>query len=275
MKQFKPLKQLAGLTLLTSLTVSSYAHSPFVAPQSYIVEGETAAVIAGYAEAAFASEYAISGFDFTVMSPKGETQTLAPQASKHLTIADLMTQEQGTYKVSASKQSKNEYAQINKKWYRLIENHGETLPPLAQRDYATSAEVPNNAQKMTTTSHTQLLSFLSKGKANREVLAVTGKGLESSYSIHPNQWKANQTVTLNVSLNGKPQQNYDVSVLKQIVALSEKATTMKQKTDAKGQVKLTFPKSGQYIIEISTDHGDASKAPAAQSYRQHLSVWVN
>lgn len=275
MKLTKSLKMSLLTVSLAFVSIASLAHSPFIAPQSYVVDGGTTTVLGGYAEAAFASEFAISGFSITVTTPQGVVQQLEPQASKYLTIADVETQDEGSYKVVATKDSTIEYAQIKGQWYRIMQAHTDKLPPLTERSFAQPSEVAANAKKISTTNHTQLVSYFSKGQVSDGVLKTTGQGFEVAFSTHPNQLKAGQVLQLSLTANGQPLPNYEVKALKQIQTVADKEVEINVKSNAHGQIELILPTAGQYLLEVKSPTADKKQQPSSQSFRSNIAIAVH
>ncbi|OEY97188.1 hypothetical protein BJI46_01820 [Acinetobacter qingfengensis] len=271
----KQLKQwMAVATLMTGASLAQ-AHSPFAAPQTYIVDGDTAVVIAGFAESPFASEFALSGFDFSVVQPTGEVVTLEAKGSKYLTAADVETKAEGTYKVIANRENKLEYALVNKQWLRIMDSHGQALPPLAERSFITPEELTAKHNKITSIRHEQLVSYFSKAKLTDQVLKPTAKGLEVNFSQHPNQLQAQQAVTLTVTIDGKVQSGFSVVASRQLTKVDEQEIVIKTTTNAQGQIQLNFPQAGQYFIEVNAPEIAKGTKPAAQNFRQNIAVQVN
>lgn len=274
MKLTRILQLTASISMLSAAMLAQ-AHSPFVAPQAYIVDGNTATVLGGYAEAPFAAEFALSGFALSVTHPTGEVQPLEVKGTKYLTAADVETKAEGTYKVTGTRENALEFAQVNGKWLRVMENHGDTLPPLAERSFITPAEVTKKMKTAKSVRYEQLVGFFSKAKVTNDVLKSTAQGLDVHFSQHPNSLTANQAVNLTVTLNGKAQQGYSVVVLKELATAGEEEFELEQTTNTQGQVQLNLPKAGQYIVEINPPEVSEKVQPAAQSFRQNIAIRVN
>lgn len=87
--------------LVTSLIfVCSYslAHEPYVAPLAYKTEQTQVPVVAGYAEEALNSEYALKDAKLTVITPKQDPKVINAEAlHKSVTVFDVALPEDGTY----------------------------------------------------------------------------------------------------------------------------------------------------------------------------------
>ena len=258
-----------------ALSLSAQAHSPFIAPQAYIVDGKTITVIGGLAETPFSSEHALSGYKLTVVGPAGETQSPEQKNSKALTVADVETKDPGTYKVLASRDNAMEFVQVSDRWLRVVETKRTDLPPLAERPFITPAEITPAMKRVKSVRHEQLVSFFSRDKTSEGVLKGEPKGLYVRFQQHPNTLKAAQPVTLVVTFDGKVQQGFNVAASRQLATAGEESEKIKQTSDAQGQVKLQLPVAGQYLIEVSSPEGPAKAEPQPVTYRQNIAVQVH
>lgn len=267
------LKSILIMASLSSIAILSHAHTPFLAPQAYVIDGNNTAVTAGFAELPFAAEVALKGFTFQATTPSGDVQKLELKDSKTFTIADLKTPEDGTYTVLATRHNAIEYVHVNNKWLRIMDSKSEQLPPLAERQFITPQEVPAQAKKITSTRYEQLISFLSKTKTTDQHLTPT-QGLKVAFSIHPNQIKHHTPVSLSISLDDKAQANYTVSISKQVTHVDEKPQTLELISDSNGQVNFKLPQTGQYFIEVNSPATAKDTAPVSSVYRQNIAIYA-
>ncbi|MCH4247673.1 MAG: DUF4198 domain-containing protein [Acinetobacter populi] len=274
--KFNPFSQLTAVSaLLFAASMAVQAHSPFIAPQAYTIDGDGTAVIGGFAEAPFASEFALSGFAVAVNDPNGQVQQLELKGTKFLTAADAETKAEGTYKITATRENKLEFANVNGKWLRVMESHNEQLPPLAERNFITPAEVTAKIKKVSSTRYEQLIGYFSKAKLTDTVLQANQKGLDVQFSQHPNSLTTAQPLTLTFTVDGKVHKGLDIVAIKQWASVDEKEIEIKQTSNEKGQVQLAFPQAGQYIIEVNSPATAEKAQPAAQTYRLNIALQVN
>lgn len=274
--KFNPFSQMTAVSaLLFAASMTVQAHSPFIAPQAYTIDGDGTAVIGGFAEAPFASEFALSGFAVAVNDPNGQVQQLELKGTKFLTAADAETKAEGTYKITATRENKLEFANVNGKWLRVMESHNEQLPPLAERNFITPAEVTAKIKKVSSTRYEQLIGYFSKAKLTDTVLQANQKGLDVQFSQHPNSLTTAQPLTLTFTVDGKVHKGLDIVAIKQWASVDEKEIEIKQTSNEKGQVQLAFPQAGQYIIEVNSPATAEKAQPAAQTYRLNIALQVN
>jgi uncharacterized GH25 family protein len=273
--EYSTMKKIGLTCLLSILVVNSWAHAPFVAPSSYVVEGGNTAVLAGFAEQAFDSEVAIKGFNFKVLTPKGETQELTLSHSKVLSLADVKTDQAGTYTVTGLRTGELKYAKVGQRWLRVLDAKTEGLSPLTERHFVTPSEVQAKSQQFTVQRFDQLLSYFSKQQQSELKQEYTQQGLSLVFSSHPNQISLKKPFTIKLNLGNKPASGFQVTLEKQITTLGEAEKVTQLQTNGSGEVTLLFPAVGQYLVTMTSPEQSEKFRPNAQTYRTILSLYVN
>ena len=273
--EYSTMKKIGLTCLLSILVVNSWAHAPFVAPSSYVVEGGNTAVLAGFAEQAFDSEVAIKGFNFKVLTPKGETQELTLSHSKVLSLADVKTDQAGTYTVTGLRTGELKYAKVGQRWLRVLDAKTEGLSPLTERHFVTPSEVQAKSQQFTVQRFDQLLSYFSKQQQSELKQEYTQQGLSLVFSSHPNQISLKKPFTIKLNLGNKPASGFQVTLEKQITTLGEAEKVTQLQTNGSGEVTLLFPAVGQYLVTMTSLEQSEKFRPNAQTYRTILSLYVN
>ena len=273
--EYSTMKKIGLICLLSILVVNSWAHAPFVAPSSYVVEGGNTAVLAGFAEQAFDSEVAIKGFNFKVLTPKGETQELTLSHSQVLSLADVKTDQAGTYTVTGLRTGELKYAKVGQRWLRVLDAKTEGLSPLTERHFVTPSEVQAKSQQFTVQRFDQLLSYFSKQQQSELKQEYTQQGLSLVFSSHPNQISLKKPFTIKLNLGNKPASGFQVTLEKQITTLGEAEKVTQLQTNGSGEVTLPFPAVGQYLVTMTSPEQSEKFRPNAQTYRTILSLYVN
>lgn len=110
--------------LVTSLIfVCSYtfAHEPYVAPLAYKTEQTQVPVVAGYAEEALNSEYALKDAKLTVITPKQDPKVInAETLHKSVTVFDVPLPEDGTYILQTQASYPLKYVYDQKEWHLFL-----------------------------------------------------------------------------------------------------------------------------------------------------------
>lgn len=219
-------------------------------------------VIAGYAEEALNSEYALKDAKLTVITPKQDPKVINAEAlHKSVTVFDVALPEDGTYILQTQASYPLKYVYDQKEWHLFFDLPADKAPPKKERDYLIPADLKTKKIKTEEVTREWVLqSYLSKGKVSDIQLPTTP--IKVNFSVHPNQLKVTQAVQLTISEKG---QNLPYAEIN----LREKGATDKQvlhfKADDKGQVELKFPKAGEYLMEV-TAPVDSKLKPKNQNY---------
>ncbi|MBV8250768.1 MAG: DUF4198 domain-containing protein, partial [Comamonas sp.] len=109
-------------------------------------------------------------------------------------------------------------------------------------------------------------TFVSLGKPS--AIALSGKGLELKPVTHPNDLVASEEAVFDFLIDGKPAAGLEVELVADGIRYRDGTDAMKLKTDAKGQLKIKFPRPG--LFWLNADARDA-KTTVAQAKERHLS----
>lgn len=247
---------------LAFICTTGFAHEPYVAPLAYKTEQTQVPVIAGYAEEALNSEYALKDAKLTVITPKNELKTITAEAlHKSATVFDVDLPEEGTYIIQTQASYPLKYVYDQKTWHLFFDMPADKAPPKAEREYLIPADIKvKNIKTEEVTREWVLQSYLSKGKVSDIQLPNTP--IKVNFSVHPNAIRVAQPVKLTISEKGTSFANAEIN-------LREKGATDKQvqqfKADSNGQIELKFPKAGEYLVEVTAPLNLKVK-PKNQSY---------
>ncbi len=247
---------------LLMLSVSSFAHEPYVAPLAYNTSQTQVAIVSGYAEEALNSEYALKDAKFEIISPNNDKNLIEPESKLgSTTVFDLKLPEAGTYTVKTSATYPLKYVQDQKEWKIFFDMPADQAPKRAERDYVIPADL--KAKKYTPIEVKRewtLFTYVSKEK-NTPIQAMSAP-IQVEFLTHPNELKANQAVKIKVSKDNQALANANV-VIRAKGATDEQAKNLK--TLADGTAELIFPKATEYLVEVS-ETVDFNKKPSNQFY---------
>ncbi len=123
------------MTSLALICTTGFAHEPYVAPVAYKTEQTLVPVIAGYAEEALNSEYALKDAKLTVITPRNELKTVNSETlHKSATVFDVDLPEEGTYIVQTQASYPLKYVYDQKAWHLFFDMPADKAPPKAERD---------------------------------------------------------------------------------------------------------------------------------------------
>lgn len=259
---------------MSVISINTLAHSPFLAPQSYWAHGANTPILAGFAEKPFDSEVAIRGFELSAVLPNGEMKALSLTNSKTISVADLNIEQSGTYEILGERSSPLRYVKVDKRWLRVLDARGTQLPPLEKRPFITEGEYSDQNEQITVNRDDQIVSYLSKSETSALKNKKNSQGLVLDYSVHPNLLNTQKPLLLKVNLNQKPVVGYSVNVEKKLDALVSNKDSVNLKTNALGEVSITFKSAGEYIVTITSPETVINEKPQAQQYRTIVSLFV-
>ncbi|RLZ09366.1 DUF4198 domain-containing protein [Acinetobacter sp. 2JN-4] len=258
---------IASLALISGY---SAAHEPYVAPVAYQTTNTQVAILAGYAEEALNSEYALKSPKFEITNPKQVKSTIEPDSKLgSSTVFDLKLPEAGTYSVQTKASYPLKYVQDQKEWKLFFDLAEDKAPAKAERDYLIPADLKGKKiAPVEVTREWSLFTYITKEKSSP--VQSTAAPIQVEFLTHPNELKANQTTKVKVAKANQPLANAEV-VLRAKGATDEQAKTLKANTD--GTVDLVFPSAGEYLVEV-TESVDSKKKPSNQFY-SIISLSVN
>ena len=124
-------------------------------------------------------------------------------------------------------------------------------------------QIPADAKEVRVTENLRRMeTFVSLGKPS--ALALTGKGLELKPVTHPNDLVASEEATFEFHLDGKPAADLELELVADGIRYRDGVDAMKLKTDAKGQVKIKFPRAGLFWLNADATDKKTSIAKATE-----------
>lgn len=236
---------LAGLSLAS---LSAQAHKPYILPLSSEVEAGRDGVAwasfdASIGENLFDPDFTLKLDGLVITAPDGST--LQPEnvgSGKTRTTFDLKLAKPGTYKLAlVSKNVMGSYKdkQGETKRFRATE---ETL----------AKEVPADAADVKLSRmESRLETFVSTGTPDMAVFKATGVGLEMIPVTNPTELRAGEKATWRFLIDGKPAADQGVSLIAGGVRHRGTLGEIRQTTDAKGELTLTLPAAGAYMVSTA------------------------
>jgi len=106
--------------------------------------------------------------------------------------------------------------------------------------------------------------FVTSGAPTDTLFKPTGKGLELVPVTHPNDLVAGEDATFRFLIDGKPAADLEVDVAPGALTRADQSNERTLKTDAKGEVKISWPTAGFYWINASATDKNTSVKNATQ-----------
>ena len=238
-------KSLAALAL-AGLALTAHAHKPWLLPSSTIVEGKEAWVTidAAISEGLFDVDHQPLKIDTVVITgPDGaklEKQNVAN--GKMRNSFDLKLPKPGTYKIEL----------VSKSVFGSYKDKAGDMKRFRGTEESLAKDVPADATDVKLSRmDSRLETFVTTGEPDMAVFKPTGVGLEMVPVTHPNDLRAGEKATWRFLLDGKPAANQGVSLIPGGVRYRGTLGEIRQNTDAKGELTLTLPAAGMYMVSSS------------------------
>ncbi|MEJ6005155.1 DUF4198 domain-containing protein [Paucibacter sp. AS339] len=250
-----------------ALQAPAQAHRTWLLPQTaHISSAGNAAsrpamvtVDAVASEELFEYEHAQQLGTVLILAPDGKA--IAPEGSssaRHRNSIDIKLEQSGSYRICNSAESV--FAS-----YKL---GGETKR-WRGKPADMAAQIPAEAQELQVTQ-TLMRSetFVSKERATLPPFARQGQGLELQALSPVTDLSDGDSVHLRVLADGKPLAGADVTVLRGGSRYRYKLGEMSFKTDANGELRITWPEAGRYWLGLGHEvaavkaEGDKAAQPA-------------
>jgi len=243
-----PLLRRAALAAVVSAAFASglaQAHSQFLLPSSTVLsKPQWITVDGGVGTDMFFFNHAPLRLDgLAVTAPDGSA--LTPEnvvTGKVRSAFDLNLSQPGTYRIAnanagVTARYKDKATGQNKGFRGTAENFAKDVPADAE-----DLQVNESVSRIET--------FVTVGKPSTP--KAIGVGLELVPLTHPNDLYAGEKATFAIRLDGQPAANLDVEVVPGGNRYRDKINEIALKTDAKGEVSITWPQPGLYRLEVRT-----------------------
>ncbi|KAF5308545.1 hypothetical protein FQR65_LT18092 [Abscondita terminalis] len=225
----------------------SHAHEPYVAPLSYLTANTQIPVIAGYAEEALNAEHALKQTTLTVIQPDQSQLQVQPASTlKSATVFDLALPQSGTYQLE---------------WKMLFDVAADKAGNISERDYVVPSDFKKAPVPVSIQREWSIQSYISKDKSSA-FQNKTDAVIQVEFKTHPNDITAQQPVQIMIKKSGQALKNAELLVRAQ-GQTDKQALKVPVATD--GSATLTFPYSGQYLVEVSEPFNSTAK-PVNQNY---------
>jgi uncharacterized GH25 family protein len=254
----KPFLRHAASAMAMALALPlAHAHSSFLLASSTVLSKPQWITVDGaVGNDMFFFNHAPMRLDGVVVTaPDGSA--LAPEnvmTGKLRSVFDLNLTQTGTYRIA------NAFAGVTARY-----KDKATGQPKGWRGNAAAfaAEVPSDAEDLRVNeSSSRLETFVTVGKPSE--IKPKGQGLELVPVTHPNDLFSGEAATFAFLLDGQPATGLEVEVIPAGNRYRDKVGDFKLTTDAKGQVKVTWPQPGLYRLEISTTDAKTSVQQAKE-----------
>ncbi|MES2337093.1 MAG: DUF4198 domain-containing protein [Pseudomonadota bacterium] len=256
---------IAAITIPAALS----AHRLWIVPSTTVVSGADSWVTfdAAASNDLFYPDHQPLRAEPAVIAPDGSAGKVVNFAiGKYRSTFDVQIDRPGTWKLALVTAGVTGSYMLDGKEQRLP--RGTTAAALATAIPAGATEV----KLAESTSRNEV--FVTSGAPTDTVLKGTGQGLEFAPLTHPNDLTSRETATFGFTIDGKPAPGLTVTIIAGGSRYRETTGEMTLKTDAKGQVAVTWPGAGMYWLNTTATGASATIPNAAKrmSYTATLEV---
>ncbi|WP_372715779.1 DUF4198 domain-containing protein [Novipirellula sp.] len=255
--------------LITMFATTAFAHKVWLRPSQTVLSGAEPWITVDAAvsnDLFYFNHFPLRLDGLVITAPDGSGVEADNGATgKYRSVFDLSLNQRGTYRIAI----------VNHGAFASWEEGGER-----RRWRGSAAEIadaiPAAAENLQVTeSLSRIETFVTNGAPTETALQPVGKGVELVPVTHPNDLYAGETCKLRLLVNGKPQSDLHVTVIRGETRYRNQQDELRFTTDERGEFSVTWPESGMYWLETSSEDNATSISHAERrrmSYTATLEV---
>ena len=255
------MKQISKLIVVAAalLPSMSFAHKAWLLPSATVLAPDQwITVDAAVSNDLFYFNHVPLRLDgLTVTAPDGaKLDAQNKSTGKYRSTFDVHLAQSGTYKLAVLNQgvfATYEQGGAEKRWRGTAER--------------LATEIPKDAKNVRfTESIGRVETFVTAGEPTQKTLQPANLGLELVPVTHPNDLYAGEPASFRLLLDGKPATDLEVVIVPGGTRYRDQQNEMALKTNAQGEISVTWPEPGMYWMEAT--HQDAKTSiPQAKQRR--------
>ena len=246
--------------LAAALPFSALAHKAWLLPSQTVIAGNTPWITVDGAvsnDLFYFNHVPLRLESVVVTAPDGTgVQPQNGATGKFRSVFDVELKQQGTYRIASVNDGLSATYELNgerKRW---------------RGNAAALAELPKDAKNLQVSESVgRVETFVTNGAPNDTALKPTGKGIELIALAHPNDLFAGEEATFRVLVDGQPKAGLDVEIVRGATRYRNAQDEIKVTSDAKGEIKVTWPQAGMYWLETGSED---SRTTVRQATKRRL-----
>jgi hypothetical protein len=290
------------------------AHTPYILPNSFDVQGARVTLIGAMTEDDyFIPDGALAVPAYLETLPDGQGTEVKPAATlKDLTVTEAAITAPGTYRFSTGQyvMRTTTFVNLDGKWLSVRSPRGRPpgegaspAPPQSEAgarpanppqegmgapgggppgggggppNSIAQADVPAGAPSMQVESVSVVETYVTKGAPTDAALKTAGQGLELKPVTHPNAVYVDQGFAFQLLVDGKPLAAAPISVYRAGNIYDDRRIAVETRTDANGMGKVAFNQPGIYLLTTHAPGGapKPGEPPPARNYTYSLTFEV-
>lgn len=254
------------LAVCAAIALPAQAHRAWILPAATVLSSEDPWVTfdAAISNDIFHADYHAMELDGVIaMSPDGKDVDLHnTNTGKHRSNFDLQLSQKGTYKVTSASSG------LMASW----QQDGERKRWRGDKQ-SFAADVPKNAEGLEFTEYFRRIETFVTAGAPTDAVFKKGEnnGLTLMPQTHPNDLYAGEKATFQLLIDGKPAKNAEVEVVPAGMRYRDQQDSITAKTDAQGNVTITWPAAGMYWFSATIEDNNSSFKSANTRANRHAS----
>lgn len=243
--------------LAAALPFSALAHKAWLLPSQTVIAGNTPWITVDGAvsnDLFYFNHVPIRLESLVITAPDGSSaQPQNGATGKYRSVFDVELAQQGTYRI----------ASVNDGLFATYEQNGERKR--WRGNAATFGELPRDAKNLQVSqSIGRVETFVTNGAPNDTALKPTNRGIELVALGHPNDLFAGEETTFRVLVDGKPTAGLEFEIVRGATRYRNAQDEIKATSDAKGEIRVSWPEAGMYWLETSTEDDRTSVEQASK-----------
>ena len=227
--------------LAAALPFSALAHKAWLLPSQTVIAGNAPWITVDGAvsnDLFYFNHVPLRLESLVITAPDGSTvQPQNASTGKYRSVFDIELKQSGTYRI----------ASVNDGLFATYEQNGERKR--WRGSAATFGELPKDAKKLEVSqSIGRVETFVTNGAPNDTALKPTNRGIELVAVGHPNDLTA----------------GLQFEIVRGATRYRNAQDELKLTSDAKGEIKVTWPEAGMYWLETGTEDNKTSVKQAAK-----------
>lgn len=245
---------------IAAIAAPSQAHRQWMLPSATIVSGDDGwvTVDAAVSSDLFIMDHQPMRLDaMKATAPDGSDAPLENASTgRYRSVFDVHLTQKGTYRIANVMSGIMGSYKVGGEQKRLPRGTtAEQLATLIPAD-ATDVQISEMAVRNEV--------FVTSGAPTSTLFKPTGKGLELEPVTHPNDLVVGEDATFRFLIDGTPAANLEVDVIPGGLQRSDQPTDQTLATDAKGEVRISWPERGYYWINATATDKNTSVKNATQ-----------
>ncbi|MCH6256497.1 DUF4198 domain-containing protein [Puniceicoccaceae bacterium K14] len=267
MKRIKKTLLTIALPIIGLLSTAE-AHRIWMIPSTSTLSGEDQWISVEAAisnDLFFPNHYPVPLKFVKATSPSGKELELRSTAEGKIRSSfEVLLEEKGSYRI----------AYENKMLFVSWKENGEYKRFRGTREQAEEKELKGKEALKFGEYFTRVETIVTSGTPSD--LKLKGTGVEFSFETHPNDLYFGETARFQVLLDGEPQAECTVTVIKGNDRFRDSVDEIEVKSDSEGFIEINWPSAGRYWIEayIETEPGEFLGKPVTCGSDYVLTVEV-